>query len=280
MPSKARRLKDRARLADANGDAAEAARLRAEAAELEASAPSTSTADTPPRLESVKPSDVVAGKAPTRPGSQGQLARQLKARITQLGGTLQVAGALRGDASLEYDGRTFEANADRLAAALDQAAKEDPRLRRALENFTRSSTWGELGGAVLAIAVPLLANHGMVPPGAAKFVGAPEPPPREARPPKKEAEPKRRGKVPAPAPPPAAGITEAGRRMAPPPPPAPAGGPRQYRGPAIELLQPAPAGPPAPPAAPPVAPPPVGGGLDLTQMSGALQVPDMAVYTQ
>jgi hypothetical protein len=70
------------------------------------------------------------------------------------------------------DGLAFLNGVPRLAAALDHAAKENPRLRVLLERFLTVSVWGELAAAAAAIALPILANHKLIPAAMADVLAA------------------------------------------------------------------------------------------------------------
>jgi hypothetical protein len=49
-------------------------------------------------------------------------------------------------------------------------------MYRSLVALVRGSQWAKLGTLVVGIAVPIAANHGILPPGTALIVGAPLPP--------------------------------------------------------------------------------------------------------
>lgn len=184
MPPRARRLRADLKQAEANGDTLRAAELRQELDDL-GSPPTPGPADVVPPFPGPAAGKDSPPRKPRGGGSKTQLATALRGRITAAGKTMEAAGTLKQDPNLAYDGRVIAGNASRLADALDLASKQNKELRRALESLTVSSVWGELAGAVAGVLVPILANHGMVPPDAAVFVGAePPPPPKKPRAPK------------------------------------------------------------------------------------------------
>lgn len=75
-----------------------------------------------------------------------------------------------------YDGERVVANAEACADALLNAAKESDAVRRALLVMQETSAWGQVATAFLPVAVPIAANHGVVPAHTAVMVGAPPPP--------------------------------------------------------------------------------------------------------
>lgn len=117
------------------------------------------------------------GRPPGRPKSV-RLDDKLQELIGTVGGGLKVAGLVRGNPQMEYDGDIVLANAERLAKALEKAAQESPAVKRTLEMIVTTSTWGEVIGAVVAVGVPIMANHGVLPREAAPLMGADVPPPR------------------------------------------------------------------------------------------------------
>ena len=81
--------------------------------------------------------------------------RQIK---DQLSGTL---GAI-GSSLILFDpwcGVTILDGADRLTDALIELSKTNPSVRRTLEAFAVTSSWGTVFGAVGAVALPVLAHH-------------------------------------------------------------------------------------------------------------------------
>lgn len=74
------------------------------------------------------------------------------------------------------DGQAILSGSPRLADSLIQVAEQEPKVRKALENMVTAGAWSGVAMSVAAIAVPIMANHGYLPPG---FIGAqPEPQPQ------------------------------------------------------------------------------------------------------
>lgn len=70
------------------------------------------------------------------------------------------------------DGQAIIAGAPKQAAALDQLAKENPAVKRALERMLTASVYGQLVAAFAPTVLTIAANHGAVPPIVAQLVGA------------------------------------------------------------------------------------------------------------
>jgi hypothetical protein len=83
----------------------------------------------------------------------------LRAELTQ---TLQGAGALLLAVD-RYDGLVVIQGAPKLVDALISLAEINPSFRKFLESGTKSVVWMQLGTAVAAMVVPILAHHAMVP---------------------------------------------------------------------------------------------------------------------
>jgi hypothetical protein len=121
----------------------------------------------PPKIED---------EAPKKSKSISSRKTALKLRLT---GALGVIGKALS-AFNEYDGKIVLENATELADALDQWARESPRVKKALEAALTVSTTGSVLGVAAAILIPILANHGLVPFHYAEVIGA-EPVPNPER---------------------------------------------------------------------------------------------------
>lgn len=80
-----------------------------------------------------------------------------------------VAGNIAGlgllvSAFNQYDGIAIVAGSDRLGASLVDVAETNPKVRKGLEAFVKGNAWAGVAMAAAAIAIPILANHGMLPP--------------------------------------------------------------------------------------------------------------------
>lgn len=83
----------------------------------------------------------------------------LRAELTQ---TLQGAGALLLAVD-RYDGLVVIQGAPKLVDAFISLAEINPSFRKFLEGGAKSVVWMQLGTAVAAMLVPILAHHAMVP---------------------------------------------------------------------------------------------------------------------
>lgn len=153
------------------------------------------------------------------PKNRPRLGEQVTASIQTLATLLQGFG-LAGNPVLGYDGRVLMENSVDLGALVEELAVKDPRVLAALERMFSVGSWGKVGTVLAATAVPIMANHGLVPVGfAGLFAGPrvgmpPDRPPRPAR----NATPGRNGGAPRDATP--GRMATVATRTPPPPPPA------------------------------------------------------------
>lgn len=63
----------------------------------------------------------------------------------------------------QVDGQAIMAGSPRLAESLIAPARANPKVRHRLESIVEGGAWGAVAMAVLAIAMPILANHNMLP---------------------------------------------------------------------------------------------------------------------
>lgn len=142
-----------------------------------------------------KPAGAAKKKAPPAaagdqlPGagkSRGRGRPSLKSRLTELvqalAGALTVGATMAGSDRLMYDAEVVAAQAARIAEQLDKLAQNNPAVKRALESLLSFSDSADLVTTCSVVLIPILANHGLLPIGAAVLVGAPEPPPRPVKP--------------------------------------------------------------------------------------------------
>lgn len=154
-------------------------------------------ADTPPAKGKAKRPTTRAGRAAksaearargdkkpgTRTPRQSSLETRLADSLTQVGVLVAGVGAGTGRAAVQADGLAVIRQAPALASALDGIAKDDPRVRAALERLLTVSTWGALVSACIPLVASIAANHGMIPAEIAALVApdtqpvAPEPAP-------------------------------------------------------------------------------------------------------
>jgi hypothetical protein len=115
-----------------------------------------------------------AGKAMT----PAELRKSLKGTLQSAAGALQLAGVM-ANPRLMYDAEVVANNADELATELVNVAEKNPAMYASLVALVKGSQWAKLGGLFVSIALPIAANHGLLPPETATLVGAEPPPPRE-----------------------------------------------------------------------------------------------------
>lgn len=101
-------------------------------------------------------------------GSRKSLKQPLTDALTSLGVAVQLVNG--------YDGARIVAGAPQLAEALDELARQDAAVHKALQRILTGSSWGGVAIAAMSIAVPIAANHQMIPPHTAAILGAPMPP--------------------------------------------------------------------------------------------------------
>lgn len=93
----------------------------------------------------------------TRTTRTPKLETRLSTNIVTLGSFVALAH--------QGDGLAIVAGAPKLAEALAKAADENPRVRDGLERMMAAGVWSGVVTAVAAIAIPIAANHGLLPKG-------------------------------------------------------------------------------------------------------------------
>lgn len=136
----------------------------------------TITIDPPKDETPTKPQD--AKPVQTRRRGGGGRKKNLKPDLEAL---FSGVGTMLCFANL-YDGTVVLNNAERLAEVLNDAAKHNPKLYNALRMATETSSWTGVITATAMVAIPIAANHGLVPPATAQLVGAEMPPERTPKP--------------------------------------------------------------------------------------------------
>ena len=126
------------------------------------------------------------GGRPPRGRGRPSLKSRLSELVATIAGALTMGATMGGSERIAYDGAVLAENADRIAEQLDRLAQNNPAVKRALESLLSFSDSADLVTTIGVVLIPIMANHGLLPTGAAVLVGAPEPPPR---PPKPEPEP-------------------------------------------------------------------------------------------
>lgn len=105
-------------------------------------------------------------KQQSRSSSGGSKSRAQRPSITLLAEAvtmnLRTIGSIVSMANT-YDGQVIMAGAPMFGTACGNVADHDARFRRWLESSATSIVYGELIAAAMVIAVPILANHGLLP---------------------------------------------------------------------------------------------------------------------
>lgn len=92
---------------------------------------------------------------PRRAVGRPSLARNLEDMVTQLGVMVAAADQTCGLAII--------GGASNLAVALDRLAKQNPKVKAALERFVAGTAWSGVVTATAAILIPVAAHHGILP---------------------------------------------------------------------------------------------------------------------
>jgi hypothetical protein len=114
-------------------------------------------ADAEPKATSVTPPEEPRPK-PKRPrGRPIALESELEEFFTQLGAGVMILN--------QFDGLVVIQQAHENAAALAKLANKNAKVKKALEALTNVSSMGAVVGVIGGTAVPILMNHGVLPPG-------------------------------------------------------------------------------------------------------------------
>lgn len=136
------------------------------------------------RAEKAAAKAAKADKAPSSTSSsrprKATLENRLAGSLTTLGLLVTATGAGTGQAAIQADGALIIANAPSVAHALDELAKQDPRVAKALERALTVGVYGQLIGALAPLIIGIAANHGIIPANLAAVVGAEQAPPAAA----------------------------------------------------------------------------------------------------
>lgn len=119
--------------------------------------PTETPRDTPPKIVNISPP-----KRERKPSNARTSTGRKKSLTKPLTGTFATIGTMVSIAN-PTDGAIIIQGSERLAEALNNLAKENDRVYRALSAMIEVSVWGEVGGAVLAIVLPIMVNHDVLP---------------------------------------------------------------------------------------------------------------------
>jgi hypothetical protein len=100
-----------------------------------------------------------------RPGLMGLL------QIPIMG--MSMIGRQTKNEALQADGMALAMHAPALAEAINETAKSQPQIGRALESLMKAGPYGALIGALVPLAMQLAANHGIMNPAPAMGIHAP-----------------------------------------------------------------------------------------------------------
>jgi len=121
--------------------------------------------DKPPKADKTAPKKRGPRKRTGQP-TYPQIEEGLNSFVAMLG----VGFKATGD---NYCGDTILREGPALSASLIELAKQNPNVKRALVTLNQTSTWGGVVVAAAALAVPIMAHHGIIPATVASLVGAP-----------------------------------------------------------------------------------------------------------
>lgn len=100
--------------------------------------------------------------------------KKLEAMFGNVAISFMTMGLVRQNEVLANDGHIIMGGAADLAEALDQLGNENPRVGQVLDNLLTGSAWAGVATAVAAIAIPVAANHSLLPPAfASAFASSP-----------------------------------------------------------------------------------------------------------
>ena len=107
--------------------------------------------DTPPKRRGRPPGSGNASKMSIKTIEDG-----LNQQFTILGTVVSVAN--------QYDGRCILEGTPKLSAAIAQLCERNPKVRKNIERMLAGGMYGEVVIAAALIAVPIMANHDLLPP--------------------------------------------------------------------------------------------------------------------
>lgn len=122
--------------------------------------------------DDTEPKKTKADKKPRKRASGGPTIPQIREGLEGLTAMVGTGWVLAGN---EYCGTAVLERGPAVTDSLLELAKTNPRVKRSLQNLTRSSAWGGVIIAASSLAVPILAYYGVIPPHYASLVGAAPP---------------------------------------------------------------------------------------------------------
>lgn len=116
-----------------------------------------------------KPRTATAGSAPRSSAGSAAMTRKLTGVINTIGGVISLVEP--------HDGGVILANAQPLASGWAKVADRHPRVRQAIDGMEAGGVYGAAIAATLAVAVPILAHHRLLPQHVLVLMGLAEPTP-------------------------------------------------------------------------------------------------------
>lgn len=113
-----------------------------------------------------------AKRPPGRPRSAATYAKELEPIVAMIGGGLFTVGAGSGNERLAWDGQHIMGKAEEIATAWGELATTNPAVARAITSLTQGSQFTGVAMVMAATLIPIAANHGLLPAGAASTFGA------------------------------------------------------------------------------------------------------------
>lgn len=115
------------------------------------------TQDIAPKSTKILPPSRAADRvdSPPRKTRKRSLTKPLEELFTTVGTVVYAVN--------QVDGEAIISGANGLAVSLNNVAKDNPALYKNLERMVTGSAWGSVFIAAGAIAIPILANHNLLP---------------------------------------------------------------------------------------------------------------------
>lgn len=113
------------------------------------------------------------GSSDSKPKATGGRSSNLEKELTEFFGFI----AMLVSVANQYDGMVLMEGAPKLAAAWAHLARNNPTVNKVLKQLMTGSATGEVVLATMAVAIPIAANHNLLPSQAATFFTAVEPQP-------------------------------------------------------------------------------------------------------
>lgn len=123
------------------------------------------------------------GKPPSQPGEEepkrrgrppGSKNKTTQISLSRIEAALGEQFTLIGMAVMafnEYDGKVIIEGTPRLAKSVSNLCEKNPAIRKNVERLLAGGTYGEVIIAAGLIAVPIMANHNLMPPGIQHMYG-------------------------------------------------------------------------------------------------------------